>query len=100
MKKIFGILLVLFCLTLAAPEVRVAAAETAPAASAEVAKVNINTASAKELQGLPGIGQVTAERIVALRTEKGKFRSPDDLLKVKGIGKKSLEKIRDLISIE
>jgi len=100
MKKIVGILLVLFCLALAVPEVRVAAAETAQAASAEVAKVNINTASVKELQGLPGVGQVTAERIVALRTEKGKFRSPDDLLKVKGVGKKSLEKIRDLISIE
>jgi len=100
MKRIIGIWMVLFCLALAAPQVEVLATETVRAASAEVAKVNINTASVKELQGLPGIGQVTAERIVALRTEKGKFRSPDDLLKVKGVGKKSLEKIRDLISIE
>jgi competence protein ComEA len=100
MKKVFGIVLVLFCLTVAAPAVRVTAAEPTRVAAAEVAKVNINAATAKELQGLPGVGQVTAERIVAYRTEKGKFRSPDDLLKVKGVGKKSLEKIRGLISIE
>jgi len=100
MKKVFGVVLVLFCLTVAAPSVQATAAEPTRVAAAEVAKVNINVATAKELQGLPGIGEVTAERIVAFRTEKGKFRSPDDLLKVKGVGKKSLEKIRGLISIE
>lgn len=100
MKKVFGIVLVLFCLAVVAPAVRATAAEPTRVAAAEVAKVNINAATAKELQGLPGVGQVTAERIIAYRTEKGKFRSPDDLLKVKGVGKKSLEKIRGLISIE
>lgn len=100
MKKIFGIMLVLFCLAVAVPAVQATAAEQTRVAAAEVAKVNINAATAKELQGLPGIGQVMAERIVAYRTEKGKFKSTDDLLKVKGVGKKSLEKIRELISIE
>jgi competence protein ComEA len=100
MKKVFGIVLVLFCLTVAAPAVRATAAEPTRAVAVEVAKVNINAATAKELQGLPGIGQVTAERIVAHRAEKGKFKSTNDLLKVKGVGKKSLEKIRELISIE
>jgi competence protein ComEA len=91
---------VLFCLAVVTPAVEATAAEPTRIAAAEVAKVNINVATAKELQGLPGVGQVTAERIIAYRTEKGKFRSPDDLLKVKGVGKKSLEKIRGLISIE
>lgn len=100
MKKIFGVVLVLFCLTVAAPAIVATAAEPTRVAAAEVAKVNINAATSKELQGLPGIGQVTAERIVAFRNEKGKFRSVDDLLKVKGVGKKSLEKIRELISVE
>lgn len=100
MKKIFGVMLVLFCLTVAAPAIEATAAEPTRVAAAEVAKVNINAATAKELQGLPGIGQVMAERIVAYRAEKGKFKSTDDLLKVKGVGKKSLEKIRELISIE
>ena len=100
MKKIFGIVLGLFCFTVAAPAVRETAAEPPRVAGAAVAKVNINVATAKELQSLPGVGQVTAERIVTYRTEKGKIRSPDDLLKVKGIGEKSLEKIRELISFE
>ena len=80
MKKIFGIVLVLFCLAVAAPVVTASAAEPTRVAAAEVAKVNVNVATVKELQGLPGIGQVTAERIVAYRTEKGKFHSPDDLV--------------------
>lgn len=99
MKKIFGTVLVLFCLAIAVPPAR-ATAEPTQVAAANVAKININSATAKELQGLPGIGEVTAERIIAFRTEKGKFRTVDDLLKVKGVGKKSLEKIRGLISIE
>jgi len=100
MKKVFGIVLVLFCLAIAAPAVMASTAEPTRVATADLAKVNVNTATAKDLQRLPGIGQVTAERIVAYRTEKGKFRSTADLLKVKGVGEKSLEKIRDLISIE
>jgi competence protein ComEA len=102
MKRIASTVLFALCLAVAAPAVVAASTEPAPAsaAAAQVAKININSASAKELQSLPGIGQVTAERIVAYRTEKGKFKSTNDLLKVKGIGKKSLEKIRDLIMVE
>jgi competence protein ComEA len=100
MKKAFGTMLVLFCLAIAAPAVMATAAEPTRVATAAVARININTASAKDLQGLPGIGQVTAERIVAHRTEKGQFKSANDLLKVKGVGEKSMEKIRELISIE
>lgn len=62
--------------------------------------VNINTASADELTILPGIGESTAEKIILFREEKKGFRKPEDLMKVKGIGKKKFEKIRNLIKTE
>lgn len=100
MKKFFGIVLMFLTLSFSVPVAMATAAEPARVAAAEMAKVNINAATVKELQSLPGIGKVTAERIVAHRTEKGKFGSVADLLKVKGVGEKSLEKIRDMISVE
>ncbi len=57
--------------------------------------VNINTASVEELcEVLPGIGEVKAKRIVEYREAAGGFDSIDELLNVKGIGEKTLEKIR------
>lgn len=55
--------------------------------------VNINTASAEQLQKVHGIGAKTAELIVAYRNDHGPFQSIDELTHVKGIGKKTLEKI-------
>ena len=64
-------------------------------------KININIASDKELQNLPGIGPVLAKRIVTLREIKGgKFENVDELLGVKGIGSKKLEEIREWIVID
>jgi comEA protein len=62
--------------------------------------VNVNTASREELMALPGIGAVTAERIIAFRDDSSRFRSIDDLKKVKGISKRKLEKLRPLICVE
>ncbi len=76
------------------------AAESAHASQGAVATININTASEKELQNLPGIGKVTAGRIVEYREKNGTFQSPDQLSKVKGVGKKTLEKIVGMISVE
>lgn len=50
------------------------------------AAVDINTASAEELDDLPGIGPTLAERIVAYREENGPFKSPEDVTDVPGIG--------------
>lgn len=61
--------------------------------------VNVNTANADELKTLPGIGSKTAERIIEYRKENGNFKSKEELLNVKGIGKKKLEKIKSLIEI-
>lgn len=64
-------------------------------------KININIASNQELQNLPGIGPVLAERIVALRISKGgQFKNLDELLEVKGIGSKKLEEIKEWIVID
>lgn len=61
--------------------------------------ININTATLEELDRLPNIGPVIAQRIIDYRTEYGDFQSVYDLLDVKGIGEKTLEKILDLITI-
>lgn len=60
-------------------------------------KVNLNTATLDELQELPGIGPVLAQRIIEYREINGPFQSVDDLLNVKGIGPSLLDKIRDLV---
>ena len=62
--------------------------------------VNINTAAVAQLVELPGVGKATAERIIAYRTEHGPLQSVDDLVKVKGIGQKTLEKMRKMITVE
>ena len=71
----------------------------APGQKAGAAKVNVNTAGAEELQTLPGVGPATAKAIVAWREENGRFRSVDDLLDVSGIGKATLAKFRDRVSV-
>lgn len=63
-------------------------------------KVRINSASSEELQKLPGIGPAKAEAIISYREESGSFKSVDDLLNVSGIGVKSLEKLKDKITID
>lgn len=61
--------------------------------------ININEAGVEEFSVLPGIGEVLAQRIVDYRNENGAFQSVDDLLNVKGIGKKRFEDIIDLITV-
>ncbi len=65
----------------------------------EQKRISINSATAEELITLPGIGPKTAERIIRYREENGLFQSIDDLVRVKGIGEKKLDKIRDLIAL-
>ncbi len=61
--------------------------------------ININTATCEELQTLPGIGEVIAQRIVDYRTENGNFQTVQDIANVDGIGAKRLEDIIDLITV-
>ncbi|MBO3640766.1 MULTISPECIES: ComEA family DNA-binding protein [Acinetobacter] len=62
-------------------------------------KVNINTATAKDLQQLHGVGEKKALSIVEYRQQYGRFNSVDDLQKVKGIGPKFIEKNRHRLAI-
>jgi competence protein ComEA len=62
--------------------------------------VNINTASASELEALPGIGAVLAGRIVAYRQTHGRFESAEQIVEVAGIGDVTFGKIQDLITTE
>lgn len=68
--------------------------------TAAFAKVNINSASTEELATLKGIGKVKAEAIVAYRSTNGDFKTVEDLTKVKGIGNKIFENIKDDISVD
>lgn len=61
--------------------------------------ININTATAEELQQVPGIGPVTAEKIIHMRRAYGRFKRVDDLLSIKGIGRKRLEKMRKFLTV-
>lgn len=63
-------------------------------------KVNLNTATKNELMSLDGIGDKTAERILAYRDKKGGFSSPAEIMEVRGIGEKMYEEIKDIIVTE
>lgn len=62
-------------------------------------KINVNTASTEELETLYGIGPVKAQAIIDYRNENGLFHSVDELINVSGIGPKTLEKIRDQVTV-
>ena len=61
--------------------------------------INLNTATAEELQSIKGIGPVTAQRIIDHRTAIGGYTSVDQLLDVKGIGSKTLETMRGQVTV-
>jgi competence protein ComEA len=63
------------------------------------AAINLNSADAAALQTLPGIGPVTAEKIIAEREKSGAFTSLDDLQRVAGIGQKRVEALRGLADV-
>jgi competence protein ComEA len=61
--------------------------------------VNINTASATELEELPGVGAKTAARIIEYRQKKGPFKKIEELMNVQGIGEKSFLKLRAQLTV-
>ena len=68
-------------------------------AETEERRISINTASTEQLSTLPGIGPAMAERIISFRTENGLFQTLEDLQKVKGIGPRLFEKLKDRICL-
>lgn len=87
---------VLVAVTLSA-QLAAAQSDTKGAQGSElVCRINVNAATAEQLQLLPRVGPVVAERIVAARP----FASVDDLRRVRGIGEKTLDNLRPLVSVE
>lgn len=62
-------------------------------------RINLNTASKEELKSIPGIGEVTAEKIIEYRKENGRFSSIEDIKNIQRIGEKTFTKIKDKIQI-
>ncbi len=76
-------------------------ASVEPSSSASrLSAININTASAAEIERLPGIGPVLAERIVAHRQENGPFRRVEHLMMVRGISDRKFREIRQSVTVE
>lgn len=99
MRTVLVICAMLLSFAVAPLAAQAAGDKAKPAATAAQAPVNVNQATAKQLESLPGVGKVTAESIIAYRTQKGPFASVDDLGNVKGIGPKTLEKLRPLVAV-
>jgi len=68
-------------------------------AAATTAIVNINTASASDLEALPGIGAKTAARIVEYRQKNGPFKKIEEVMNVRGVGEKNFLKLKPQITI-
>ena len=75
------------------------AASARPAAATAASPVNLNTATAAQLETLPGIGPRAAERILEYRQKNGSFKKIEELMNVKGIGEKSFLKLKPLIAV-
>ena len=80
---------------------QLALAGQAPAAAkpASGAPININTATADQLDGLPGVGAKLAARIIDYRQKNGGFKKIEDLMNVQGIGEKNFLKLKPLVTV-
>jgi len=94
---------VVSCLLCALPSTSAAAQSKEPARAgakpASTAIVNLNTASASDLEGLPGIGAKTAARILEYRQKNGPFKKVEELMNVRGVGEKNFLKLKPQLTI-
>ena len=106
MPRTSTVLALILGVVLAAPVLApapVAAQSPAPAATAvkatSAAPLNLNTATADQLDGLPGVGKAMATRILEYRQKQGGFKKIEELMNVKGIGEKNFLKLKPLVTV-
>ena len=91
--------LALLLVSIAAVEARQTPAQDAAAKPSSAALINLNSATAAELEKLPGVGPAMATRILDYRQKSGGFKKIEELMNVKGIGEKSFLKLKALVTI-
>ena len=96
MKRLSLAMAMVLCLGLALAPAAVMAQKSKAAATE---KVNLNTATAEQLQSLPGIGPVLAKTIIDHRAKNGKFSRIEEIINVKGLGEKKFQKIKDRLIV-
>jgi len=100
MRRVWLPILVLVTLAVCPSTVSAMQAKATPKpAATQSAQVNLNTATAAQLEALPGIGAATAKRIVEHRQKTGGFKKIEELMNVKGIGEKSFLRLKPLVTV-
>jgi competence protein ComEA len=93
------ILMFVLCFSLAFGSISMVSAQQSGAETAAVAKINLNTATAEQLESLPGIGPAMAKNILEYRNKVGKFNRIEEIINVKGIGEKMFLKLKNRLIV-
>ena len=98
-RQLFPIVALVALFTASAAPAFAQGADKAPARTAAVSVVNLNTASASEFEALPGVGAKMAARIIEYRQKNGPFKKIEDLMNVPGIGEKNFLKLKPQLTV-